>query len=45
VNQGADAGGGRVEGGGAVKAIVLARIKVVKKFFKSSKSCSGLVTQ
>jgi predicted DNA-binding protein len=31
-----------IEGGGRVKAIVLARIKVVKNFSKSSKSCSGL---
>jgi hypothetical protein len=42
VNQSADVVGGWVEGGGRVKAIVLARIKVVKKFSKSSKSCSGL---
>jgi hypothetical protein len=39
VNQSANVVGGCVEGGGWVKAIVLARIKVVKKFSKSSKSC------
>jgi hypothetical protein len=38
----ADVVGGWVEGDGRVKAIVLARIKVVKKFSKSSESCSGL---
>ena len=38
----ADVVGGWVEGARRVKAIVLARIKVVKKFSKSSKSCSGL---
>jgi hypothetical protein len=37
--------GGLVEGGGGVKAIVLALIKAVKKFSKSSKFCSGLVIQ
>jgi len=36
----ADVVGGWVEGDRRVKAIVLARIKVVKKFSKSSKSCS-----
>ena len=41
VNQSADAAGGWIEGGGGVRAIVLARIKVVKNFFKPSKSRSG----
>ena len=41
----ADVVGGWVEGGRRVKAIVLARIKVVKNFSKSSKSCSGLAAQ
>ncbi|MEG4048423.1 hypothetical protein [Microcoleus sp. Pol17_C1] len=35
---------GRVERRGGIKAIVLARIKVVENFSKTSKSCSGLVT-
>jgi len=42
VDKSADAVGGWIEGDGRVKAIVLACIKVVKKFSKSSKSCSGL---
>ena len=38
----ADVVGGWVEGGGRVKAIVLAGIKVVENFSKPSESCSGL---
>jgi hypothetical protein len=38
----ADVVGGWIEGDGWVKAIVLARIKVVENFSKSSESCSGL---
>jgi len=41
VDQSADVVGGWVEEDGRVKAIVLARIKVVENFSKSSKSCSG----
>jgi hypothetical protein len=42
VDQSADVVGGWVEGDGRVKAIVLARIKVVENFSKTSESCSGL---
>jgi hypothetical protein len=45
VNQSANVVGECVEGGGWVKAIVLARFKVVKNFSKPSKSCSGLAAQ
>ncbi|HSF76561.1 MAG TPA: hypothetical protein VLA84_22390 [Microcoleus sp.] len=45
VDQSADAVGGWFEGSGRVKAIVLARFKVVKNFSKPSKSCSGLAGQ
>jgi hypothetical protein len=41
----ADVIGGWVDRGKWVKVIVIARIKVVKKFTKYLKSCSGLVTQ
>lgn len=41
VDQNAGAVGGWFEGGGRVKAIVLARFKVVKKFSKPSKFCRG----
>jgi hypothetical protein len=34
--------GGWIEGDERVKAIVLARIKIVKNFFKTSESYSGL---
>jgi|GEM_PF-1899327 len=45
VDRSADVVGGWVKGGGRVKAIVLARFKLVKNFSKSSKSCSGLAAQ
>jgi len=38
----ADVVGGWVEGDGRVKAIVVARIKIVENFSKPSKFCSGL---
>ena len=42
VDQSADAVGRWMEGGRRVKAIVLARIKVVENFSKTSESRSGL---
>jgi hypothetical protein len=42
VDPSADAVGGWIEGGGRVKATVLARIKVVENFSKPSESWSGL---
>jgi hypothetical protein len=42
VDQSADVVVGWVEGDGWVKAIVLARIKVVENFSKPSEFCSGL---
>jgi hypothetical protein len=42
VDQSADVVGGWVEGDGRVKAILLARIKLVKNFSRTSESCSGL---
>jgi len=38
----ADVVGRWLEGDGRVKAIVLARIKVVENFSQTSESCSGL---
>ena len=42
VNQSADVVGGWVKGDERVKAIFLARIKLVKNFSRTSESCSGL---
>ncbi|MEG4396632.1 hypothetical protein [Microcoleus sp. BROC3] len=45
VDQSAGAAGRWIEGGGGIKAIFVARIKVVKNFSKPSKFCSGLAAQ
>ena len=42
VDQSSDAVGRWIEGDGRVKAIVLARIKVVENFSKPPESCIGL---
>jgi hypothetical protein len=42
VDQSADVVGEWIEGDGRIKAIFLARIKLVKNFSRTSESCSGL---